>query len=95
MYLVLQSKRKENKLYFDPTEKEYIYIHKGAEQWRMKGDDKLYNYVKEQKRKGEYLDINICYSFPIYRVYSNSCQYFANEDLKKWQNIPHIIEVIK
>ena len=82
MVLVLQSKRKENKLFYDPQKGEYIYFHNNEMKWRMKEDKKFFDYVKKQKEKGEYLDINICYSFPIYRVYSKNCEFFANEELK-------------
>lgn len=95
MYLVTQGKRKENQLGFTPKTQTYTYIHKGVIIWEMVGDSQLFDYFNEQRNKGEYVDINKCYSFPIYRAYSQSCEYYEKEEMKKMPDFPKITEIIK
>lgn len=95
MYLVTQGKRGVNQLCYTPKNHTYTYMHKGVKVWEIVGGSKLFDYFQEQRNKGEFVDINICYSFPIYRTYSQSCEYFEKQEQKKMQNFPKIIEVIK
>ena len=47
MYLVTQSKRKDNQLGYDAKKSEYVYIYKGSEIWRERGDTSLLDYFND------------------------------------------------
>ena len=84
MYLVTEGKRKENQLGYAPKTKEYVYIHKGVEIWRMKGDESLLNYFSEV-RSGIHMleesDIEKLSTYPIWKRYDDDCNQFDLKEL--------------
>ena len=84
MYLVTEGKRKENQLGYAPKTKEYVYIHKGVEIWRMKGDESLLNYFSEV-RSGIHMledsDIEKLSTYPIWKRYDDDCSAFDLKEL--------------
>lgn len=76
MYLVTQSKRRENQLGYNPKTKEYVYFHKGKEIWREKGDESLFNYFNEVRAGNRTLDDEDIKDNPIWKKYGDSCSEF-------------------
>ena len=74
MLLVTKGKSRINQLGYDKKTCEYVYIHKGVEVWREKGDNSLLNYFNEVRagiRTPDYFEL--VNTFEIYKKYSNSC----------------------
>ena len=78
MYLVTQGRGRVNQLGYLSRTHEYVYIHKGKEIWREKGDDSLFNYFNAV-RGGMSFDeeaINEMPTLPIWERYAKSCHDF-------------------
>lgn len=84
MYLVTQSKRgKINQLGYDKKTGEYVYFHRGVEQWREKGDTTLLDYFNYLRATGEFIDDEAMLEIPtyhIYKKYSDSCFEFERKE---------------
>lgn len=83
MYLVTQGKRRENQLGFDPKTNEYVYIHKGNEEWRKKGDRSLLDYFNAVRAVNGCSDDEVLECNPIYSKYSESCHRHELEEYKR------------
>lgn len=80
MLLVTEGKRKVNQLGYDKKTQEYVYIHKGKEIWREKGDINLLTYFNEV-RGGRLFEDEEIENNPIWQKYCNSCSEF---EMKEW-----------
>ena len=86
MYLVTESKRKENQLGYAPKTKEYVYLHHGKEVWREKGDESLLNYFHELRCTYKCLDEEEIAKLPtaaIWKKYTEACESYSKELFKK------------
>ena len=86
MYLVTQGRGRINQLGYDPKTSEYVYIHKGVEQWRVKGDRTLLNYFNLIRVNNDFIDEESMIEIPTYNVYEkyvNSCHKFELEEWKR------------
>lgn len=83
MHLVTRSSYANNALMYDAKSGEYIYFHEGKEIWREQGDSALYDYFTNLRRTRKLIDEKVVDSFPIYKKYSDSCQKFNLELMKK------------
>lgn len=75
MYLVTKSKPAYgNILAYDNKTKEYVYIHKGKEKWREKGDTECLDFFTEHRDElYKYNYSELLERFPIYKKYDLSC----------------------
>lgn len=83
MYLVTQGKGRINQLGFIPKTGEYVYLHKGKEIWREKGDTTLFDYFNYIRATGEFCDgeaMQEMSTYHIYERYSNSCHQFEKAE---------------
>ena len=55
VYLVTQSKRKENQLGYDVKTGEYVCFHHGKEQWRVTGDKSLLDYFTNMRANNGFI----------------------------------------
>lgn len=80
MLLVTQGKGRINQLGFDKKTSEYVYIHKGQEIWREKGDTNLLDIFN--KARGEYTfpDMDEVRKNPIYVKYEDDCDAFYRKE---------------
>ena len=73
MYLVTQGKYRINQLGYDKRKGEYVYIHKGVEIWREKGDTQLLDYFNEVRANMRPCNYHELETFPVWNRYSKSC----------------------
>lgn len=82
MYLVTQGRGRINQLGYAPKTGEYVYLHKGKEIWREKGDKSLLDYFNG-------LRVGLCFdeeciaempTFPIWEKYNESCFAFEKAE---------------
>ena len=85
MYLVTQSKYgRVNQLGYSPKTGEYVYFHRGVEQWREKGDESLLNYFNYLRSSYEVMDEEAMMemsTFPIWERYCKSCSELDRKDM--------------
>ena len=80
MWLVTQGKGRINQLGYDKKTGEYVYIHKGVEIWREKGDRDLLDYFNNLRAENKLCDEEKIRQFPIYVRYENSCDEFYRKE---------------
>lgn len=80
MYLVTEGKRKVNQLGYAPKTKEYVYLHKGKEIWREKGDTSLLDYFNEVRAGVRVFEDNEIETNPIWKRYGDSCFEFERKE---------------
>lgn len=76
MYLVTESKRKDNQLGYDKKHGEYVYLRNGEEVWRMKGGTHLWDYFNYLRATHECIDeeaLEECPEFHIFERYCEDC----------------------
>ena len=83
MYLVTQGRGRVNQLGYAARTHEYVYIHKGKEIWREKGDDSLLNYFNVIRAGFGCMDdeaiLNMSTGY-IWEKYLQSCHQFDLEE---------------
>lgn len=78
IYIVTQSKRKENKLLYDTKTSEYIYIHYNVVKWRISGDDALLEHFRALYRGEIFASFTQDKeNYPIFKKYCDDCEYNA------------------
>jgi hypothetical protein len=80
MLLVTQGRGRVNQLGYNKKTGEYVYLHKGQEIWREKGDTGLLDYFNEVRANYGCTDDSVLAQYPIYTKYSNSCQEFERKE---------------
>lgn len=85
LYLVTQSKRgKINQLAYDQKTGEYVYIHRGVEQWREKGDTSLFDYFNYLRATGEFCDGESMQEMSTFHIYEKYCQCCLDFQKTEW-----------
>ena len=86
MYLVTQGRGRVNQLGYDSKKKEYVYLHKGQEIWREKGDESLlnyFNYIRSNYACFEEEEIEKLSTHSIWEKYDESCHQFELEEYRQ------------
>lgn len=83
MYLVTEGKRKENQLGYAKKTSEYVYLHKGKEQWRMVDTPDLLNYFNEVRAGMRVFDDKDIKNNVVWQRYEQDCDKFNKEYLKE------------
>ena len=73
MLLVTEGRGRINQLGFDKRTSEYVFIHKGKEVWREKGDTKLLDYFNKLRATYSCIDEEVVSKFPIWNKYVKDC----------------------
>lgn len=73
MYLVTQGKYKQNQLGYNKKTSEYVYLHKGKEQWRIKGTPDLLNYFNEVRAGMRVFDDSDIKDNVVWQRYEQDC----------------------
>lgn len=80
MLLVTQGKGRINQLGYDKKTQEYVYLHKGTEIWRKKGDTSLLDIFNKARAEYTYPDIDEVRKNQIYVDYENDCDKFYRQE---------------
>lgn len=73
MYLVTESKTRENQLGYAPKTKEYVHLHHGKEVWREKGDKTLLDYFTDLRYEHKCLDEEEIAKLPTAAIWKKYC----------------------
>lgn len=73
MLLVTEGRGRINQLGFDKKTSEYVFIHRGKEIWRKKGDNSLLDYFNNLRATYSYIDEEVVNKFPIWNKYVRDC----------------------
>jgi len=80
MYLVTQGKGRINQLGYIRKTQEYVYLHKGQEIWRQKGDARLFDYFNELRATHSCIDEEVVSKFEVFKRYEDSCDEFEKKE---------------
>lgn len=78
MWLVTEGKNRINQLGYDKNTQEYVYIHKGVEIWREKGDKSLLNYFSNLRASNTCINEKEIEKNQVWIRYIHSCDNMAN-----------------
>ncbi|MCQ2589546.1 MAG: hypothetical protein MJ179_03895 [Treponema sp.] len=73
MLLVTEGRGRINQLGFDKKTSEYVFIHRGKEIWREKGDNSLLDYFNNLRATYSCIDEEAVNKFPIWNKYVKDC----------------------
>lgn len=79
MLLVTESRGRINQLGFDKKTSEYVFIHRGKEVWREKGDMALLDYFNNVRATFSCIDEEVISKFQIWNKYIKDCEKYERQ----------------